>query len=296
MWVPITLAAATFQILRTSRQHQLRSILSVNAAGYVRYAYGFPLALVAAIATYAISRRGLPDIPLRFWPIIAGAGIAQIGGTLALLKSFDLRDFAIGTVYAKTEIVLVAIVSAVALGEPLAPLGWVALVLCMIGVAWLAARGGLRTVLSSAGDPAALMGVLAAAGFAVAAVGIRAASNSLGDAPIWHRAVLTLTVMLGIQTVINGSQLAATNRSELAAVYRNWRAALPVGILSVAGSAGWATAVTLTNATKVRTLGQVELLMAFAISVFWLHEHHERSEYAASALVLAGVIGVIAFG
>ena len=46
MWVPITLAAATFQILRTSRQHQLRSILSVNAAGYVRYAYGFPLALI----------------------------------------------------------------------------------------------------------------------------------------------------------------------------------------------------------------------------------------------------------
>jgi drug/metabolite transporter (DMT)-like permease len=296
MWVPITLAAATFQILRTSRQHQLRSILSVNAAGYVRYAYGFPLALVAAVATYAISRRALPDIPLRFWPIIAGAGIAQIGGTLALLKSFDLRDFAIGTVYAKTEIVLVALVSAVALGEPLAPLGWVAVVLCMVGVAWLAARGGLRTALSSAGDPAALMGVLAAAGFAIAAVGIRAASNSLGDAPIWHRAVLTLTVMLGIQTVINGTQLAATNRSELVAVYSNWRAALPVGILSVAGSAGWATAVTLTNATKVRTLGQVELLMAFAISVFWLHEHHERSEYAASALVMAGVIGVIAFG
>ncbi|MFT4659510.1 MAG: drug/metabolite transporter (DMT)-like permease [Ilumatobacter sp.] len=38
------------------------------------------------------------------------------------------------------------------------------------------------------------------------------------------------------------------------------------------------------------------MLMAFAISVFWLHEHHERSEYAASALVMAGVIGVIAFG
>jgi drug/metabolite transporter (DMT)-like permease len=296
MWVPITLAAAIFQILRTSRQHQLRSILSVNAAGYVRYAYGFPLALIAAVATYGASRRGLPDIPVWFWPIIAGAGIAQIGGTLALLKSFDLRDFAIGTVYAKTEIVLVAIVSAVALGEPLAPLGWMAVVVCMVGVVWLAARCGLRTVLSSAGDPAALMGVLAAAGFAVAAVGIRAASNSLGDAPIWHRAVLTLTVMLGIQTVVNGTQLAATNRSELVAVYRNWRAALPVGILSVAGSAGWATAVTLTNATKVRTLGQVELLMAFAISVFWLHEHHERSEYAASALVMAGVIGVIAFG
>lgn len=124
MWVPITLAAATFQILPTSRQHQLRSILSVNAAGYVRYAYGLPLALFVAVTTYVISRRGLPGIPLRFWSIIAGAGVTQIGGTLA----------------------------------------------------------------------------------------------------------------------------------------------------------GWATAVTLTNATTVRTLGQVELVMAFAISVFWLHEHHKRSE------------------
>ncbi len=51
------------------------------------------------------------------------------------------------------------------------------------------------------------MGVLAAAGFAVAAVGIRAASTSLDD-PTWNRALLTLTVMLGIQTLINGTQLA----------------------------------------------------------------------------------------
>ena len=46
MWIPITLAAATFQILRTSRQHQLRAALSVNGAGFVRYAYGFPLAVI----------------------------------------------------------------------------------------------------------------------------------------------------------------------------------------------------------------------------------------------------------
>ena len=46
----LTLAAATFQVLRTSRQHQLRSVLSVNGAGFVRYAYGFPLALAAFVA------------------------------------------------------------------------------------------------------------------------------------------------------------------------------------------------------------------------------------------------------
>ena len=123
MWIPITLAAATFQVLRTSRQHRLRSVLSVNGAGFVRYAYGFPLALAASLVTFAVVGDDLPMIPWRFWPIIAGAGAAQILGTLALLRAFDLRDFAIGTVYAKAEVVQVAVVAAIALGEPLAPLG-----------------------------------------------------------------------------------------------------------------------------------------------------------------------------
>ncbi|HYN34044.1 MAG TPA: EamA family transporter, partial [Ilumatobacteraceae bacterium] len=179
MWIPITLAAATFQVLRTSRQHQLRSVLSVNGAGFVRYAYGFPLALIVAFITFGILGEPVPDVPARFWPIIAGAGVVQILGTVALLRAFDLRDFAIGTVYAKTEVILVAIVSTVALGEPLEPLGWVAAVICMAGVAWLAAPDRLRDILGNARDPAALMGVAAAGCFALAAVGIRGASTSL---------------------------------------------------------------------------------------------------------------------
>ena len=296
MWIPITLAAATFQILRTSRQHRLRTVLSVNGAGFVRYAYGFPLALIAAITTFVIVRQPLPSIPAGFWPIIAGAGIAQILGTLALLRAFDLRDFAIGTVYAKTEVILVAIVSAVVLGESLHPLGWISAIVCMVGVAWLAAPDRLRDVLTSARDPAALMGVLAGVGFAFAAVGIRGASTTLENGSIWNRALFTLTVMLGIQTVLNASQLFVTNRDELLGVGRAWRAALPVGILSLCGTVGWALAVTLTSAAKVRTLGQVELVMAFAISAWWLHERHTRAEYAASALVLIGIVGVIVVG
>lgn len=296
MWVPITLLAATFQILRTARQHELRRVLAVNPAGFVRYAYGFPLAAIASIITFGVVGAELPTPPARFWPIVIGAGVAQIFGTVALLESFRLRDFAIGTVYVKTEIILVAIISAVALSEPLAPLGWVGAVVCMIGVAWLAAPGKITDALRLAGDPAAVMGILAGLGFALAAAGIRGASNSLGDAPTWNRALLTLTAMLAIQALVNGAQLAVTDRPGLRAVAANWRAALPVGILSLSGSACWAIAVTLTSAAKVRTLGQVELLLAFVISAVWMREQHTRAEYAASALVLAGVLGVVAFG
>ena len=295
MWIPITLAAATFQILRTSRQHQLRSVLSVNGAGFVRYAYGFPLAIVVSLVTFVVAGEAVPAVPWQFWPIVAGAGVAQILGTLALLRAFDLRDFAIGTVYAKTEVILVAVVAAIALGEPLEPLGWVAATICMAGVAWLAAPTRLLDILGSARDPAALMGVFAAAGFAVAAVGIRGASTSL-DGSTWARALLTLTVMLGIQTTVNATQLVLTDRSELTAAATAWRVALPVGILSLCGSIGWAVAVTLTNAAKVRTLGQIEIVIAFVISTWVLHERHSRAEYLASVLVLVGVVGVVAFG
>ena len=134
----------------------------MNGAGFVRYAYGFPLALIVAIVTFVLAGESTALPPARFWLIVAGAGAAQILGTVALLRAFDLRDFAIGTVYAKTEVILVAIVAAVALGEPLEPLGWVGAIVCMAGVAWLAAPdAAARRPGRNARDPAALMGVLA---------------------------------------------------------------------------------------------------------------------------------------
>jgi drug/metabolite transporter (DMT)-like permease len=172
----------------------------------------------------------------------------------------------------------------------------VAALVCMAGVAWLAAPNRLRDILGRAGDPAALMGIVAGGCFALAAVGIRGASTSLEGGTTWDHALLTLTVMLGIQTMLNAGWLMARDRRELVRVGSAWRAALPVGILSLCGSAGWAVAVTLTNAAKVRTLGQVELVIAFAISAWVLHERHTRAEYAASALVLVGVVGVVIFG
>lgn len=296
MWIPITLAAATFQILRTSRQHRLGAHLGPIAAGSTRYLYGAPLALATAIVTFGLLGRDLPSVPARFWLIVTGAGLAQIVATVALLQAFRRRDFALGTVYAKTEVIQVAFIGAVALREPLAPLGWIGALVCTAGVAWLASRGSLGSLLRRAGDPAALLGILAGGLFGVAAVGIRAASNSLGDAPAWDRALVTLTVMLMIQALVNTVWLGVTDRPELVATLRLWRLALPVGVLSLLGSTGWALAVTLENAAKVRTLGQVELLIAFAIAHRTLGERHTRAEYAASGLVLAGVLLVTVLG
>lgn len=296
LWIPITLGAATFQVLRTSRQHQLRAQLSTPAAGFVRYLYATPLALAASVLLFGVFDREVPAMPTRFWVIVGGAGFAQILGTLALLTAFKLRDFSIGTVYSKAEVLLVAVVAAVGLGEPLTGPGWVGAAVVTAGVAWLASRGSLVALLRRAGDRAALAGIVAGGLFALAAVGIRAASLSLDQAPAFDRALLTLTVMLSVQTIANTGYFIVVDRGEIGAAVRAWRDAAPVGILSLLGSIGWAWAVTLENAAKVRTLGQVELVIVFLIGRFWLHERHEPGEYLASTLVLIGVTVVTVFG
>jgi drug/metabolite transporter (DMT)-like permease len=296
MWIPITLAAATFQILRTSRQHELRSVLSAGAAGFVRYLYGAPFAVALAFVWFAALPNDLPDIPNRFWIRVTVAGVAQIIATIALLRAFRRRDFAIGTVYSKSEVLAVAIAGSLGLGEPLEPPGWIGALIVTVGVAWLASKGSLPSLLRRAGDPAAALGLIAGTFFGLAAIFIRFASQSLGDGPAFDRALVTLTVMLAIQTVLNTIGFAIIEPKTLPQAVRAWRPAIYVGLFSLLGSIGWAWAVTLENAAKVRTLGQVELIIAFAVSHIQLGERHVRNDYLASALVMIGVIVVTILG
>src|SRR5215213_4965386 len=104
MWIPVTISAAIFQTARTATQQRLRSLLSVSGAGFVRYLYGAPLA-IGAVILIAVVQGGLPTPPASFWPTIALGGLGQILGTVFMIRAFDARDYAIGTVYTKTEVV-----------------------------------------------------------------------------------------------------------------------------------------------------------------------------------------------
>lgn len=294
MWIAITLVAAGLQTARTALQHRLRSLLSVSGAGFVRYLYGAPLS-TAAVLVAASAGVALPHVEPRFWPVIAGGGIAQILGTVFLIRAFDARDFAVGTVFAKTEVVQVALFSLVLLGEPLRLGGWLGAVVCTVGVALLASRGG-RVSWRSVREPAAVYGLLAGALFGLAAIAIRGATKALSDTGTVMRALVTLAVMNTIQTAVHGAYLLVRERDQLRLSVVHWRSSSVVGVLSVCGSAGWALALALENAAKVRTLGQVELLFTFAVARWWLHDRHSRAELYASVMVVAGVLLVLLTG
>ena len=113
---------------------------------------------------------------------------------------------------------------------------------------------------------------------------------------MWHQTSFTLFALLTFQMLIHGSLLSAFDRKQLIAIWRHRRTCFQVGFLSFAGTTGWIAAMTLASATKVRTLGQLEIVLAFAVSLTRLKEHHHFRDYLGSALVLAGILLVVAFG
>lgn len=308
MWIPITLVAALCQILRTSEQHRLRPHLSVGQAGYARFVFAWPIAtmlLIGRAATAWGAADSRPQIDAEFALTVTGAGISQIVGTVALLLAFRRRDFAVGTVYVKSEVAIVALASGLLLTEWPTALGWIGVGVVTAGIIVLAlssqapigqaatptgADEGTST--SRTIDRAIGYGLGAAIGFALAAVGIRASANAISGVGAFDRALITLWSMLGVQVVINGLWLRFTGE-RIGELLRQWRQCLGVGVLSMAGSVGWAWAIALEGPTKVRTLGQVELIFAFIIGVMVHRERYVRREYVATAVVGGGIIAIV---
>ena len=76
LWIPITIAAALFQNIRTTMQQKIRGVLSVDGANFVRYLYGAPLALSALAFLVWGTGRTVPTLTIGFLSWITVAGIA----------------------------------------------------------------------------------------------------------------------------------------------------------------------------------------------------------------------------
>lgn len=298
LWIAITIAAALLQCVRTALQQKLKAVLSTNGANFVRYLYGAPVSF-ALLVLIALDRGGLPQPDLHFLAFCALGGLAQIVATSLLILAFSLRNFAVGTVYSKTETVQAALFATLLLGEPLTFFAWLGIGISLFGV-WVLSLGGsgagLRAVLTGWTQKSALVGIAAGSGFAVAAVSIRAASIGLPEGDFVVRAIMTLAVMNTLQTLMMAAYLPLREPGQMRRVIQTWRSSSIVGLLSVSGSAAWALAMTLENAAHVRAVGQIELVFTFIASRFLLHEQPRLGELAGSLLVVGGVVVLLLRG
>lgn len=292
LWIPLTILAAFFQNLRSALQKSLTGSLSTTGATAVRFVYGAPFAALYAFFMIRFTGAEIPDVSSAFMGWVALGGVAQILATAALIQSFSHRSFVIGTTYSKTETVQTAIASVLIIGDPLTITAAVAIGISFIGVVTLGLAKEKMTAANLMGlwrDKAAMLGLACGAGYGIAAVSYRAASLSLELDQVFLSAAFTLMCVLSFQATVTLIYMGLRDRAQIVKVFQNWRGGGLAGLLSVAASFGWFTAMTMQNAAYVRALGQVELIFTFIVSHMFFKEKTTRMEIIGVALVIGGL-------
>src|SRR5581483_11876120 len=121
------------------------------------------------------------------------------------------------------------------------------------------------------------------------AVAFRAASLALAHSDFLSAAAYTVVFATVLQTALLTAYLYIREREQIRLVFAHWRLASLPSIAGVLGTICWLTAMTLQNVAYVRTLGLVELVFTFAISVFAFREKPARTEMIGVALLVAGI-------
>jgi drug/metabolite transporter (DMT)-like permease len=285
IWIPITIAAAFLQNLRSMLQKRATGDLSVNGASYTRFLYALPFVWLYLAWLGLRAPLPVPSLEFVFFCLVGGA--AQIFATATLVASFTHDNFAVGTAYSKTEAVQTALFGLLILGDTLTGSAILGILVSFAGVITLSNPGRLGRLLH--GNRAMLLGIISGSGFAVAAVCYRAAALSLPEGDFLTRSGLTLATTVTLQALMMGGYLMLREPGEFTRVLLSWRSSIWVGLLGGVASACWFSAMTLVNASLVRALGQVELLFTFAASIWFFGERVTAKEVIGALLVIAGL-------
>ena len=299
LWIPITIAAAFLQNLRSAAQKHLKAVMGTTGATFVRFGFGFPFALIFVAVLYWFVGYELPTLNATFfgWAVLGALG--QIVATFLLIHLFSFRNFAVGTAYSRTEPAQAALFALVFLGER-ASLGAIAAIaisvvgVMLISVAHVAVS--LRSMLASTVSRNALIGLASGTAFGISAVAYRAASLALGGPNFVMQAAVTLGFVISFQTVIMLAWMIWRDRAEIGRIAKAWKPSLFTGFVGASASFGWFAAMTLQQAAVVKSLAQIEMLFTFAATVFFFKEKINRLEVAGCALIVGGILVLLAVG
>jgi len=299
LWIPITLAAAFLQNLRSAMQKHLKGVMGTTGATFVRFGFGVPFALAFVFVLHLIAGYELPRPNGVFFAWIVLGGLSQIAATFLLVHLFSFRNFAVGTAYSRTEPAQAALFGLVFLGERVTTGTLAAIAVSVFGVMLISvARVPLtwRAIFVSTISRTALIGLASGTLFGISAVAYRAASISLNGPNFMMQAAVTLAFVIILQTVLMGGWMLWRDRAEIALIARAWKPSLIVGAAGACASFGWFMAMTLEQAAVVKALAQVEMIFTFASSVFFFREKINALETLGCLLIVAGILLLLVLG
>ena len=296
LWVIATIFAAITQTIRSAIQRQMQPILGDDGASYIRFLYALPFALLMLYGYGVFAGVGLPDTNWQFWLWVNIAALTQILFTVLLIRMFSRRSFAAGTAFSKTEVLQAAILEIIILGVMVSLLTGFAIVLGVVAVILLSFAKSAKTpqaILASLVSRSSLIGLGSGTFLGLCTVSYKVAAVSLTGSDLFMRVLYTGGVATLIQVVVMGAWMAFFTRQQFIASFVHWRGSIWAGFFGALSTVGWFTAFVLQSVAAVRAVGQIELLITLAISIFWFKEQSNRLEVFAIVMLTISIIMVL---
>jgi drug/metabolite transporter (DMT)-like permease len=286
IWIPITIAAAGFQVARNAAQRSVMGGAGPWGATLVRFLFGLPFATLFAAVAWAVTPGAVAHATAWFWlACLAGAAL-QIGATAALLVAMQRSSFALGTAMQQSGLPFALVWGALLFGDKISAVTW---------IGGLIATAGLAALTWPRGGPpmrrgAVLAGLGSGAAFALCANCFRQASLVFDPAHPAVSALVTVMVVQAIQTVALGGFLAVRNPDALVAVIKAWRRSLGAGFCGAAASGLWFTAMAMSPVGPVRAVGVIEMPMAALAGRRLFAERLTARQMLFGLIAAAGVV------
>ncbi|QUX92231.1 multidrug transporter [Marinomonas sp. A3A] len=290
MWIFITLFAAGCQSVRTAYQNTLARQTGFLHATMSRSLYGLPLVSVYLVICWQVF--GWVSIGNHFTFFVAASvcAIAQILATYFMLRAFQSGSFAMGTLLAKTEAVLAALIGLPLLHYTLTIGSWLGIFLGVLGAVVMSVKWS--NVRQAHKDISLLLGLGSGLCFAITSVTASIASHSLSGSLITSAGV-TLWYVLALQSIILCGIQIYKSKDVLAPFKHEFALSCKVGVLSSLGSIGWFTGFALVNPALVKTLGQIEIVGTLYYSKVRFAEKMTKQQWIGGAMIVISVILVV---
>lgn len=287
LWIPFTLLAALMQAIRNALQKQLSQDVSIAGVTFARFIWALPLAFCYFLALNFIQPQPWPSWQIMFFLLIIAIALAQILGTLLMVRLFTLRNYAIGAGLAKSEAIIAAILGVLLFSESLSLLGWLGVSLGAIAVLLLSGAS-----IRFFSWPVLLIGLSCGLSFALNSLWVRQASLLL-PLPALHSAALVLLLVILVQFTVLLLYIMQREPQTLQQLWTRPGLLLAISSSSFLGSVGWFTAFSLASVAMVKTLGQIEVLFMLLISVGLFKEKLQKRAISGLVLIVLAALAVI---
>jgi drug/metabolite transporter (DMT)-like permease len=295
IWILITIIAAFSQNLRSIFQKKLQENLSNIGATYVRFAYGLPFVIIYffIVNNFSEDYLSINEINLEFMLYCTIGGVSQIIATFLLLKIFVTSNFAVGTVYSKTEPIQAAFFGFILLHEMITLIGFLGILIGLVGIIITAFSKINKTY--SFFSSTVLLGLLSGTLFGLSAVMFRGASHSLYTYNFLLSSAFTLLIAISIQTIILTFYIYFTDIKQFYLIVVNWKQSVIVGLFGAVASLCWFYAMSIQNVAYVRALGQIELIFTIFASIFYFKEKFKFTELLGIVITLIGILIILVY-